>query len=732
MRRMTLPLLIAAFGLICCGAAEATEQLDAYRARALDDQELPDVADFFREHGIGEEYSLENLRRLDRLVESELTSIAEELSEIEETLASGSGDPAQLKKRKKDLKERKAFLKYSGRQLEGALAEEASVKDKISAFYLGKRIIYVVETLKLEDESTDYIERLEGVFGTLGNAGKILKRHLFTDTQLRIQYLAADDLGKPIGREQAAREARFLVDPADPGSFVPAERLARMSPREVAALEIDAEHPVWHTAAYLEEHPDGWRNLEEWLQKRLTKKLEKDHGIEGQHPGFSYRISAARRVLFFDEIKDSSSSPKIKAEDAFGVGWKVKWGDEVQTEVVSNRLWMKLGGKYTDLVYANGRGEEHLVLVLADPAKAEEHRGKDCRPVRYEELASCLKESRYNFNLDPYKLRAGVLSRENIDSILANLPAEALDGYRKEDLLGRHYVTFRESLVEIKPPKSIARRGGAACFSDLGARRDRVARGLLLFNMWIWNRDAKDDNNRAMLLSDLDGKKTSYVEMQHDLGASLGGLLSAGTINYLAVEEDFARAGRTGSGLFDWLLSPKKIFFRQFVLYYPEAWRDTTYADALWMGGKLAALGRADLEKILSHTGWPDFMQKALTYKLLARRNQIAALLHLEVAGDAELTPLRFEVPLATAEQRRGAADRYGIDVTSIERAMRQAELLDRGFVDRLVVDGQVSDCESTILMGILQRQRHPSGLAERVSRLRDDRTGDRGCEYSR
>ena len=47
------------------------------------------------------------------------------------------------------------------------------------------------------------------------------------------------------------------------------------------------------------------------------------------------------------------------------------------------------------------------------------------------------------------------------------------------------------------------------------------------------------------------GRDETYVETQHDLGASLGGLISAGEINYLEVGDGFARAGRTGKRWLD-------------------------------------------------------------------------------------------------------------------------------------------------------------------------------------
>ena len=202
---------------------------------------------------------------------------------------------------------------------------------------------------------------------------------------------------------------------------------------------------------------------------------------------------------------------------------------------------------------------------------------------------------------------------------------------------------------------------------------------------------------------------------------SLGGILAYGKINQMKVGKAFAHVAEKPS---------PRIFFRQHTFYHPKAWRDATYADGLWMARKLMTLSRADVEDVVAQTLWPDFMQAALTYKLMTRRNDIARLFHLEVpTGDVVAAP-HVEIPLATEEDRRAAAERYGLDPAWIEDAMREAGLLDRNYHDLLVDAGQVSDCEDTVLLGILQRHLHPSGLPERVKRFFDDRVGDYGCTY--
>ena len=450
------------------------------------DERIPGYEDYLRQNGIEEAYSPESEAELRNFVRSWLDRIETRRSEIKAAEERGEGTP-ELEDEGDGLKEQRRFLKHCLETLEDARAEGTPEITRVAAFHVAKRMTYVVFSMRPDEEPMDFHERLKRRFESVENYTKVVIRHALRNVQFKLPYLRDEELDQPLGAERAALEARFLVDPADPTEFVVSERLASMTPREVAALDVSPSHPAWHTEAYCAEHPDGWQRLETWVQERITKKLNKDHDLRDDFPDFSYRLAAARKVLFFDKLKDSASSAKIKGKDAFGINWKIKWGDEVQTEPVGNRLWVKLGGKYNDLVYVNGIGQNHLVLVLADPNEAN---GKDdggCHPLTYDDLATCLIESNYEFNLEPYKYQTGELSPENLDEVLAHLPAEAVKGHRKQDLIGRHYVTFRETLVEVDPPKSIVRRGGATSFSGLGARQDRVARALYLFNMWIWN-----------------------------------------------------------------------------------------------------------------------------------------------------------------------------------------------------------------------------------------------------
>lgn len=180
----------------------------------------------------------------------------------------------------------------------------------------------------------------------------------------------------------------------------------------------------------------------------ITHHLQKKKHFAPIDPAFQYPLSTAYRVLFFEDMKDTATSAKIKTTDAFGIDWKLKWGAEAQTE----------------------------------------------------------------------------------------------------------------AMVELKP-KAIATRGGPTAFSDTGATEDRVGRGSFLFNMWVWNMDAKDDNNRSVLVEDISGSgETSYLEFQHDLGVTFGGLFATGQINSFTTGNQFMYLN----------IFSGYMHFNQTLLYYPR------------------------------------------------------------------------------------------------------------------------------------------------------------------
>ncbi|MBT7670548.1 MAG: hypothetical protein HN623_13255, partial [Bdellovibrionales bacterium] len=547
---------------------------------------FPRFEKFLKRHGIAKDYSPQSAINLSNLIDERVEQVNQALSNN------------QLKDEHKDLKRVKKFLQQARTNIARSLSVKYGTASQEGNYHLAQQVLY---TILSEDQNINKTPPLKLITSKYW----LLKNLLLNGILLKVPYRSASKMKLPVGAVQAENEAKFLMDPNNRSKYISRSDLAQMNHEEISKLDISSSHPVWHTTAYSKANSNGWNDQERWAEKRISKKLSKksDHSIK-------YSIDRARRVLFFDKIKISATSPKINTRDAYGVRWKVKWGDEVQPEVINNRLWMKLGGKYTDLVYSNPKGMEHLVLILGDPQK---ERQSTCdHPVTVKELTSCLRDSSYKFNLSPYITFAGTITKENIDRVLKELPRDGKKRYSKKELLGREYLSFKESLVELKIKKA-ALRGGPAAFSSASAKMDRVGRGLMIFNMWIANRDAKDDNNRSVLVKDyLNQEGNSFLEFQHDMGATLGNVVS-GEINNL----------RTGYFFLRRSITRKNLYFTQLILYRPKAWKKITFADALWMARKISLLSESNIKEIVAHSNWPDFVQQAASYKLIARRNAI-------------------------------------------------------------------------------------------------------------
>jgi hypothetical protein len=653
---------------------------------------FPRFEKFLSRHNIAITYSASSAANLFDLVNTQLErvdiALGEELTEGE----------------KKDFKRKKKFLKEAKKTIAISLDQNTGSALKEGSYYMAQRVLY---TILSEDQNINQTPPLDLITSKYW----LLKNLLINGFLLKVPYVSAKKSNRPVGSNQATKEAHFLIDPNDPSKYIDPAEMAKMSHQEISELDISKSHPVWHTIKHSKRNLDGWTNLEQWAEKRISKKLNKD-----KNKKINYSIDSARRVLFFNKIKVSATSPKVNTKDAYGIKWKLKWGDEVQPEVINNRLWMKLGGKYTDLVYSNPKGMEHLVLVLADSKKERE--SVCAKPYTVRELTNCLRDSSYKFNLTPFITHSGTITQENVEQVLKMLPSDGKKEYSKKNLIGRDYLSFKESMVEFKSKKA-ALRGGPAAFSSASAKMDRVGRALMIFNMWIANRDAKDDNNRSVLVKDyLEQEGTSYLEFEHDMGATLGNVVS-GEINDL----------RTGYFFLRKSITRRNLYFTQLILYRPKAWKKITFADAQWMAKKIALLKESEIRDIVAYTNWPDFVQEATIYKLVARRNRIAKKLHLaELLDNKKASKPSLSIPLRTQEEIEAAAKRYNVSAQKIEQELERAELTEH--VDAPLKNGRIGQCEESILINVLSRENHPSGLVNRIPRSGDGSKMDRGCEY--
>ncbi|HNX75542.1 MAG TPA: hypothetical protein PLM07_08055 [Candidatus Rifleibacterium sp.] len=445
---------------------------------------------------------------------------------------------------------------------------------------------------------------------------KMLKNVLGKSMALNVPAVA--DPKAPIGSTAAANESARLYRPGEKVA-VSAADLAGMSAVDISRLQPAADHPALsgklpgdNYAAFLEELTR--------LIRQCEPKLK------------SFNFQYARGVVFYDELKQDATSPKIRVKDRYGLTWGLKWGDEVHTDVAMTRLAIDLGASYTDPKFYSGPGE--TILVLDPPAKKKEDAVKS-----FAQLAENLLASKFQFHAQRYLLTGKNLVKDSNGQILghgivdeAMLERESID----KKYLGAPYVLFKECQLSFFNP-AVKRFGGAA-LSNVGAVQDRVTRSSIIFNTWIKNKDMKDDNSRAALLfNPKTGNFDRTVEFQSDLGCTLGSLKPSGEIN--SFENSFVKNVAAGIG------------FSMPVLYIPASWKACSWADARWMALRIASLGRADLERCFADSGWPVFVQRLAIEKLLARRNELIEPFRLDLDG---VKPLACDPKLTITVNHQG------------------------------------------------------------------------------
>jgi len=520
--------------------------------------------------------------------------------------------------------------------------------------------------------------------------------------------LSESKRNSPLGMRSASREAGFLYN-SEAQQFYSADQLAGMSPEQVALLDVSPGHPAWHTEQKREQLRDGrMQNFEKWMQRGVKGVLGREDEVPG---GQNWNITTARRVLFMDEVYKSATSPKSKAEDAYGVEWKIKWGDEVQSEAVASRLYLMAGAKMTDLVFVGDPGPRGMVLVLSEEGEYEDEKaeeGAEREPETVEQLVKTLDDF-YGFDVVPYIHSHGVITRKNVDSVLRYLPASGEQKYRKSQLIGRHWVSFREYLVELRPDGFVRRENGSK-MSDFAAKSDRVARGLYLLSLWMSNRDVKDDNNKAFYIKRAsDGRIVDYREGHHDLGVTFGTMGASTEINSM----------KTGKGFMNRDLFGSKFRSRQIFIYKPEAWEEATWADCKWMARKIAVLSIGEIREAVAASKWPDFMQQALVYKLVNRRDRIAELYGVSDLLDARMEPPSVAVDLGSPSQIASIEKRYRLQSGSLANELQRMGV-GSDYSETLVYQGEVEESENSAVIRQLTIQHHPAGLADRYRRMLD------------
>ena len=421
--------------------------------------------------------------------------------------------------------------------------------------------------------------------------------------------IPAADPDSLIGLPNAQLEAPFLYNSGK--KRLSAEEMAKMTHREVSKLEPLEESNVYR--ANNTYSPEIYKAFEKEIEDMVK-------ACPQGNPDFS--LEEAKKCFTFDHFLTSGSHPKISVEDKFGFKWKVKFGEEMHTELFITRLYIILGGRYADLKYHIPAGS--VPLVLEPPSEQQSNKNAISYFYQMQEIYEQKKspDVPMQFRVSDWLLPQNIIKDEQ-GRILGNgiVDEEFRKKYKiKKKYLGSYYLYFKESTMSFAPP--IAKKLGAAAFSGLGATMSRAARSSIIFNLFLLGLDAKDENCQLVLLyNPQTGRYDKPIEYQSDLGCILGSPTTAGEINSVDWE---------------WLVPlPGFLGFNVKTMYYPGAWKKASFADAMWMARKIASLDLKTFEWTISEGKWEPFVQSLILEKLKSRRNQMIKIFGLDKEGFA-------------------------------------------------------------------------------------------------
>jgi hypothetical protein len=698
--------------------------------------------EFLLAQGISPEYGEESYAALRELIrndyglvksremylDDQYDALKKDLEELEDDLEEGKkkADLAAylaLKSRSDSLRKRRnvfrPYLEFERPLLarfERADSTPADSRLRAETYSIGIRVLYSL----LSDDYLSTYEKGDPLEQSRREKREIAKLFVRRSEFNATRYLNIPTSNIPVGRFNSGKEAANLIVSESEDRFATNQEIAKRSHAEVSALDVSPEDPMWNTHAKMESgHVDTWSKIEQWIEQKVSEDLLDSKKFRKDHPAFHYDLDFARRVLFWDDVKTSATSPKIETVDALGQKWKLKWGEEATVEPVSNRLRLMLGAKFSDLTYTSIDGDSHLLIL---PSALEKSMNPDKEmPLTRAEFVRTMKESRYEFNIEPFLLSSGKITEENADEVLAGLPDEALKRYRKKKLIGRVWIRFRESMVEGQ--HEVITSGGPVSTHSLAVQRDRSMRQSMIMSFLLSQTDVKEDNFRSAWIEDFDGRKgPQYFEYFHDPGSSLGGARRAGEVNRMGC--------KFGTAEFLWFFPGGNVVTSDaFSFYRPGQFDQVTFADQRSGARHIARLSSADIRTAVAASEMPDFYQEALVWRLLKRRDLIAKIYDLPLPDARGGKAPETEIVLTTRADRIAAASRYRIPLVEIEKDLVRTGFLTEAnragktsepFVDRIVVAGEIQPYNDTVIPGILREFRYPSGFVDRITRFDD------------
>lgn len=571
---------------------------------------------------------------------------------------------------------------------------------------------------------------LHGDRGLKGARKVAVAFKLLSQFTTRLPYLTPSQQNVPLKTTAASKEAADLSDPLSGKSFPRPEDLIGLSPNQISNLDISAHNTMMYTEHEMQKRREHaiqsgisstgslYELFEHEMQQAVSRVIGKD-----------YNLAQGRKVVLFEGIKSTATSPKVDVKDLMNQKWKAKWGEEVQTEPVVNRLYMEIGAKFTDLVYGTRPGPNETLFVL-NKTEDSPLDSSDCTKIStVQKLKSCMLSSKYKFNIAPYIHRTGTLKEYDIHEMGIDANATSL--------VGREYVVFKELSLEFQPPRKAYDRLGPAGMSLSASLEDRARRGMVVFNSWIRNRDAKDANNKGVIANQ---DPNTYIEYFHDLGASIAGFRSTGSLNSYRYGRHFVEVRENRA-------ENRNVVYHGLVLYQPKAFLQATWADQRWMARRILTIPSSAMNQAVDASQWPDFMRRILLHRLTQRQADLAKIFYPEwqlAPVDLKEFSVEYNSSMSIIEKEEfvrsigltnlfANTNRTSSEALAIRFLEAELKKLGAKSIEPIVTVNKkgepvIETCRKSALVNILELSVYPGGLSTRIKRSKDDKV--RSCIY--
>ena len=294
-------------------------------------------------------------------------------------------------------------------------------------------------------------------------------------------------------------------------------------------------------------------------------------------------------AVIFKKLSYSGSSPKISTYDLnLDDEWSLKWGDEINTDVVASRLFASLGFDVDHpYCYLNGK----LMLIFDETSSI----------TSWDQLKDSILNI-YNIDLDPFFLESGTIDMETV-----------ANNDNLSDYIGNQYVTFIKCGIEARPDR--VKRLGTFLPNMLYNSKRLELRGVLLLHSLIGNWDTRKEN--TLLTTIHDGNYNYNVSaVFSDLGTSFG-------VSYSIIPSDF-KVGLVNE--FSWVLATRKndkILIKNSINEFSTSYLEADYNDLRWMAKKISLLDSLTIRKCVSKAKWPYPIEELYFNKLASRRASV-------------------------------------------------------------------------------------------------------------